>query len=400
MTTPGEFQVRPVITVPPRVAAGMADAMVSPTVEASVNRRWGIIDNINANGTLNVNIGGVVINNIPRTATYNPRVGERVQIDVIGTDMVIVGPTYPSPRNQSINERAATITSINSNGTLGIRLDDSTVVTAYRLVSYFPVLNETVRVLQVGSTTDYLVIGNVANAPQQNRMPTGDIEMTIRKTPKPNTLLLDGSLVSRTTYAALWAWAQAQALVIPGLFTTGDGSTTFGLPDFRGRVPRGVAPTGEAVGFNAGADTRALVADNMPAHTHSVAVAAHAAHTHTATTSNNGDHSHGFNTAGSGHGHSLPVDFTGNGTGHGHNARAGRVAEGPSDGGAGADAGTDSDGWHGHGGGTGGGGGHTHSLTTATGGPTTHAVTETQVGKATPFDVRQASVGVNYLIWI
>jgi microcystin-dependent protein len=46
-------------------------------------------------------------------------------------------------------------------------------------------------------------------------------------------LLCDGSAVSRTTYADLFA-------VIGTAFGSGNGSTTFNLPDFRGRFLRGV----------------------------------------------------------------------------------------------------------------------------------------------------------------
>lgn len=53
-------------------------------------------------------------------------------------------------------------------------------------------------------------------------------------------LKLDGSTVSRTTYADLWSWAQANSLTTSDntsnttkhLFGTGDGSTTFVLPNF------------------------------------------------------------------------------------------------------------------------------------------------------------------------
>lgn len=50
----------------------------------------------------------------------------------------------------------------------------------------------------------------------------------------PNSLYLlcDGSAVSRTTYAALFA-------LIGTTYGVGDGSTTFNLPDLRGRVPVG-----------------------------------------------------------------------------------------------------------------------------------------------------------------
>jgi len=45
-------------------------------------------------------------------------------------------------------------------------------------------------------------------------------------------LLCDGSAVSRTTYAALFT-------AISTTYGTGDGSTTFNVPDYRGRSPLG-----------------------------------------------------------------------------------------------------------------------------------------------------------------
>lgn len=50
-------------------------------------------------------------------------------------------------------------------------------------------------------------------------------------------LLCDGSAVSRTTFAALFTR-------ISTLYGAGDGSTTFNLPDFRGRVAVGYAASG------------------------------------------------------------------------------------------------------------------------------------------------------------
>jgi microcystin-dependent protein len=46
-------------------------------------------------------------------------------------------------------------------------------------------------------------------------------------------LMCDGSAVSRSTYSVLWN-------TIGTAYGSGDGSTTFNLPDLRGRVPVGV----------------------------------------------------------------------------------------------------------------------------------------------------------------
>lgn len=59
----------------------------------------------------------------------------------------------------------------------------------------------------------------------------GDLMMSAR-TSKTGWLLCDGSNVSRSTYADLWA-------AIGDAFGPGDGSTTFTLPNFCGRSPMG-----------------------------------------------------------------------------------------------------------------------------------------------------------------
>jgi microcystin-dependent protein len=60
-------------------------------------------------------------------------------------------------------------------------------------------------------------------------------------------LLCDGSAVSRTTYANLFA-------IISTTYGTGDGSTTYNVPDLRQRFPMGVAAsgTGNALGATGG----------------------------------------------------------------------------------------------------------------------------------------------------
>lgn len=77
----------------------------------------------------------------------------------------------------------------------------------------------------------------------------------------PGWLVCDGSAVSRTTYAGLFAQ-------IGTAWGSGDGSTTFNLPDLRERVTRGKADsgTGSTVGQVFGADTHI---HTMGTHVHS-----------------------------------------------------------------------------------------------------------------------------------
>lgn len=75
----------------------------------------------------------------------------------------------------------------------------------------------------------------------------------------------DGTAVSRTTYADLFT-------AISTTWGTGDGSTTFNLPDLRGRTPIGAGTgsglTARTLGGTGGAEEHTLNAAQMPNHTH------------------------------------------------------------------------------------------------------------------------------------
>ena len=92
-----------------------------------------------------------------------------------------------------------------------------------------------------------------------------DFDSTVR------WLVCNGRAISRTTYAALFA-ALATA------YGTGDGSTTFNIPDLRGRVPVGADPTGvhlpvnePALGGSGGEEQHALVTAEGASHDHTLA---------------------------------------------------------------------------------------------------------------------------------
>lgn len=113
--------------------------------------------------------------------------------------------------------------------------------------------------------------------------PTGSILIF----PQPSTnvpfgwLLCDGTAVSRTTYADLFDR-------IGTTFGTGDGSTTFNLPNFKSRFPVGLDAgdaTWDTIGETGGSKTKTLVSGNIPAHTHDLSNHTHStpAHQHSMT---------------------------------------------------------------------------------------------------------------------
>ena len=79
-------------------------------------------------------------------------------------------------------------------------------------------------------------------------------------------LVCNGNAISRTSYASLFA-------VIGTTYGVGDGSTTFNLPDLKGRVPIGLDSSQtefDALGDTGGAKTHTLATAEMPAHGHTV----------------------------------------------------------------------------------------------------------------------------------
>ena len=86
--------------------------------------------------------------------------------------------------------------------------------------------------------------------------PTGAILSYAGNSAPVGFLLCDGRAVSRTTYAALFA-------VIGTTFGSGDGSSTFNLPDMRGRVAVGVDSDAN-LGVKSGAKNHALTNAELP----------------------------------------------------------------------------------------------------------------------------------------
>jgi phage-related tail fiber protein len=76
--------------------------------------------------------------------------------------------------------------------------------------------------------------------------PVGCLIWVPSPTPPNGFIKANGSVLSRSTYAALWTYAQnseniavSDAARQDGQFSPGDGSTTFRIPDLRGNFVRG-----------------------------------------------------------------------------------------------------------------------------------------------------------------
>ncbi|MEZ0169944.1 phage tail protein [Microvirga sp. TS319] len=102
----------------------------------------------------------------------------------------------------------------------------------------------------------------------------GDFKFSTRATTPAGFLRANGAAISRTTYAALWAHAQASGLLaatevakLPGGYGPGDGATTFTIPDLRGEFIRGFD---DGRGIDPGRVLGSWQADDFLAHSHLV----------------------------------------------------------------------------------------------------------------------------------
>ena len=97
-------------------------------------------------------------------------------------------------------------------------------------------------------------------------LPIGSMIPYGKSQPPTNWLICNGQAVSRTTYADLFA-------VIGTSYGAGDGSTTFNLPDKRGKVSVGLNGSDtdfNTIGKNGGEKKHTLTADEIPRHNHEV----------------------------------------------------------------------------------------------------------------------------------
>ena len=168
--------------------------------------------------------------------------------------------TATNPEDDTTNWEETTIAEVSSGVNIPIQPtaplnpeeDDLWIDTSYdnRFKFYNGALWETINNEITGDT---LPIGSI--------MPYGS------STAPANWLICDGSAVSRTTYYELFA-------VIGTSFGSGDGSTTFNLPNLKGKVPVGQDTSDtsfDVIGETGGEKTHTLIINEMPNHSHAIA---------------------------------------------------------------------------------------------------------------------------------
>jgi len=110
--------------------------------------------------------------------------------------------------------------------------------------------------LSYDTATEGLIVHDGSTAGGFEIVPSGSIiAFGGAAAPDAGWLLCDGSNVSRTTYARLFA-------AISTAYGTGDGGTTFGLPDLRDRVLLGKGSNNSTLGTETGSAAASSVITN------------------------------------------------------------------------------------------------------------------------------------------
>lgn len=130
-----------------------------------------------------------------------------------------------------------------------------------------------------GSATDHTKLRQAIQLlVSAGTIPAGAIVSFPATAPPAGWLKANGSILSRTTYAALFAYAVASGNYVtdaawlasrPGSFSQGDGSTTFRIPDFRGLFMRGFHDGSSSYETNTGVLIGQYRDSQIKAHIHS-----------------------------------------------------------------------------------------------------------------------------------
>ena len=132
-----------------------------------------------------------------------------------------------------------------------------------------------------GSSGDVLQTDGSGSLSFTPSVPAGSVIPYAGSTAPSGWLLSYGQAISRSTYAALFT-------IIGTTYGIGDGSTTFNVPDLRGRLVAGQddmggtsadrltgqsgGVDGDTLGASGGAETHTLTIAEMPAHTHNMLI--------------------------------------------------------------------------------------------------------------------------------
>lgn len=222
----------------------------------------GLLGTDGATATALATLGAAVSGYVAKTTTYTTVAGDKGKVlDCSGTWTLslLAAATAGDGYNVSVRNSGTGVITIDPN--LSETIDGSATLT----------VNAGESLIVYCTGTAWVTVGKASG------IPSGALVSYGGASAPSGWLLCDGSAVSRTTYASLFT-------AIATTFGTGDGSSTFNLPDLRGRVVAGKdnmggsaasrltsggsGITGTTIGATGGAETHTLTTAQLAGHTH------------------------------------------------------------------------------------------------------------------------------------
>jgi microcystin-dependent protein len=174
--------------------------------------------------TLNQNTTGTAANVTGTVAVANGGTGATTAAGAL-TNLGAYAATNPN----GYTSNTGTVTSVAASAGTGISITGSPVTTSGTLT----ITNTGVTSVAAGTGISVSAsTGGVTITNTGSQVPTGAVEAFAMSTAPSGWLACNGAAISRTTYATLFA-------AIGTTFGTGDGVTTFNVPDVRGYFVRG-----------------------------------------------------------------------------------------------------------------------------------------------------------------
>lgn len=160
------------------------------------------------------------------------------------------------------NTGASTL-SVNGLAAEFITMPDGSAISAGAIKS-----GQVVTVIYTGAA--YMIVSRTSDSP----IPSGTIIQITGNVAPTGFIKANGALLLRTSYATLWAWAQASGNIAAsdggwnrGQYSPGDGATTFRIPDLRGDFIRN---WDDGAGVDIGRSIGSWQGDDFKTHTHSL----------------------------------------------------------------------------------------------------------------------------------
>jgi microcystin-dependent protein len=220
-----------------------------------------------ANAQNEVTIINAISGDSPKITVTGDDTNPGLSISSKGTGTIDLGTTSTGNINLLRNTVASgtlAVTGAQTNAS-SLSVDDALTAQTLRVVGA-AAFNTT---LSVAGTATFSGAVNASGA--LNFLPAGSVIWKASTNLPTGWLECDGSAVSRTTYAALFA-------DIGTIYGVGNGTTTFTLPVqarrvLVGRGGAGTSTLGSSLGVTGGSETHPLVETEMPTHSHPYSVA-------------------------------------------------------------------------------------------------------------------------------